>query len=79
MEKPTVDELHNRIKEHLRHFSHNDASNLLWRGYLAGLFEWGLLSLEDYDALKILPREVAEEEFQKLCLGLYTGEDFSSK
>ncbi len=75
MERPTKEELRERITEHLAHFGSNDASNVVWAGYLAGLLEWRLLDIEDYDSLRDLLRPAGEEELQRIFLGFETDDE----
>ena len=75
MERPTEQELRERITEHLAHYGNNEASNLLWAGYLAGLLEWGLLPVGVYDDLRDLLKDVGEAELRSVFLGFYTGEE----
>jgi hypothetical protein len=68
--KPTVEEFMMRIPRHLEHRHNNDAVNLLWHGYLAGLMEWGMLSPDEYHGLRVLLREIGEDERREIFLGL---------
>jgi hypothetical protein len=69
-EKPTLAEFLIRIPRHLQHRQNNDAVNLLWHGYLAGLMEWGLLAPDDYHQLREQLREIGEDERREIFLGL---------
>lgn len=51
-------ELAHRISADAAHFSGRLPRSyaIAWRGYLAGLLEWGLISVSDYEALtKLVP------------------------
>lgn len=53
---PTEEELANRIQRQLS-WRNTEAVALIWRGYLAGLLEWGLIEVSTYDRLrKLLPK-----------------------
>ncbi|MGJ7615633.1 MULTISPECIES: hypothetical protein [unclassified Variovorax] len=53
---PTREELENRIVRQLNWHEESDEVALLWRGYLSGLLEWGVIEVSIYDALiKLLP------------------------
>jgi hypothetical protein len=57
-ERPTFEELRDRIQEEFSHFGGNlpERTALAWDGYLAALIEWGLISVTDHDRLcKMLP------------------------
>lgn len=62
---PTAEELRNRILRQLEWRGPTVEVASMWRGYLAALFEWGLLELSDYESLTdLLPfigiKEIAE-------------------
>lgn len=42
-----------RIVDDLRYFGNNmpERFSIAWHGYIAGLMEWGLLSISEYDKL----------------------------
>lgn len=51
-------ELRNRIQSDIDHFDGKLPQRfaIAWRSYLAGLLEWGILDVPDYDALtELLP------------------------
>ena len=54
--KPTEVELSDRIARQMEWRGPTDAVVLVWRGYLAGLYEWGSIELGVYERLtKTLP------------------------
>lgn len=63
---PTEDELHNRITNQLTWRNSSDAVALIWRGYLAGLLEWGLIEVGVYDSLSKLLPEIGNKELYEL-------------
>ncbi len=53
---PTEEELANRIVRQLS-WRNTETVALIWRGYLAGLLEWGLIEVSTYGRLsKLLPK-----------------------
>lgn len=66
---PTKAELVDRITTHLSRRENSEVVNLLWKGYLAALLEWGLLEVGDYDDLKELVSDVGQEELREIFLG----------
>ena len=70
MQKPTKEELVDRISRHVEHRRNSDACNLLWAGYLAACLEWKLISIADYDELRPLLKEVGEDELREIFLGV---------
>lgn len=73
--KPTKQELINRIQAHLAYRENSDTVNLLWKGYLAALMEWGGLGPDDYHDLDDLLKEAAEDELREIFLGLPDQDD----
>lgn len=54
---PAFEELENRIKRQIAWRGNSERVALLWRGYLSGLLEWGVLEISAYDKLmKFLPQ-----------------------
>jgi len=56
--KPTLAELSHRICREIEHFGGTlpERNALVWSGYIAGLLEWGLISVNDHAELcKLLP------------------------
>ena len=53
---PTAEEMKFRIQRDINYFDGNlpERDAIAWRGYLAALGEWGLLSHPDLDAIKAL-------------------------
>lgn len=73
--KPTRAELERRIREHLQWHPGSDTVALVWQGYLTGIFEWGLISVGDHDALsKLLPRVGVKEVVE-----IFSGEPLTSE
>ncbi|WP_234195267.1 hypothetical protein [Pseudacidovorax sp. NFM-22] len=65
---PTEDELRNRILHHFEWRNSSDAVALIWRGYLAGLSEWGLIEQDFYQRLCSILPEVGYKEIHELFL-----------
>jgi hypothetical protein len=63
--------LRDRIGADLRHFGGRlpEAFVVAWRGYLAGLLEWGVLNIQDYDAVLPLLPEVDDNPIPAILLG----------
>lgn len=56
--KPTLEELSHRICREVEHFGGNlpERNALVWSGYISGLLEWGMITVEDHaDLCKLLP------------------------
>jgi hypothetical protein len=70
---PTAQELRDRMTKHLAFRNNSDAVRLLWKGYLAALGEWGLLSNADYLELDAMVGEIAEAERVEVLVG-YPGQ-----
>lgn len=66
---PTEEELRNRIARQLEWRKGSDSVAIIWRGYLAALFEWGLLEFPVYDRLCEPLRPIAIEELHELFSG----------
>lgn len=52
-------EMENRIKADIKYFDDDlpERYALAWQGYLAGIFEWGLIDIPHYDhLLNLLPK-----------------------
>ncbi len=68
----TVDELQYRIEMDLAAF-HGDMPErnaLAWHGYLAGVFEWGIIDLRAYRVLRsMLPRIAPPSPIEVIFLG----------
>ncbi|WP_244391476.1 hypothetical protein [Burkholderia pseudomallei] len=61
-DRPTVEELRNRILRQLEWRGPTTEVASVWRGYLAALIEWGLLDVADHEALiSLLPVKGAKE------------------
>ena len=69
-ELPTKEEIEKRMTAHLEHRGNSDTVNLLWKGYLAALMDWGVLRPDDYHDLNDLLNDVGEEERRELFLGV---------
>ena len=67
--KPTKEELENRIQRHLSWSSSSETVALLWHGYLTGIFEWGLISIEDHRVLSELLPKVGTIEVDEIFSG----------
>lgn len=63
---PTEEELRNRMMRQLSWRNSSDTATLLWRGYLSGLFEWGLLELSVYERLLGLLSKIGSAEQSEL-------------
>jgi hypothetical protein len=67
---PTKSGLNNRILKHLAYRNSSNEVRLLWKGYLAALMEWGLLSDKDYHELDNAIGEIAEDERVEIFVGI---------
>lgn len=66
---PTEEELRDRIESQLGRRGPTDAVALIWRGYLSGLLEWGLIEVDMFDRLcKLIPK-VGHKELFEMCTG----------
>lgn len=57
--KPTFEELSSRIQEEIDYFGGKlpESNALVWSGYISGLLEWGLISVNDHAELcQLLPK-----------------------
>jgi hypothetical protein len=70
---PTKNEIEKRMPAQLKHFGNTDTAHALWKGYLAGLADVGVLSPNDYHELNAALKDVAEDERRAIFLG-YSGE-----
>jgi hypothetical protein len=62
---PSEEELRGRILRQMEWRGGAREVALIWRGYLAALFEWGAIELAPYERLsKLLPDEGASELFE---------------
>ncbi len=66
---PEKSELRDRIAKHLAFRNNSLEVQLLWKGYLAGLMEWGLLSDKDYHELDAMIGRTAEVERVEVFVG----------
>jgi hypothetical protein len=69
VEAPSELELRYRIRTHLAH-RRDDSVALVWRGYLAALVEWGLISLSCHDRLSAMLPKVGIATVKEVFLGL---------
>lgn len=67
--KPKKDSLRERMLAHIDHHQNSDTVNLIWKGYLAALMEWGPLQPDEYYELNGLLPDVGETERRELFLG----------
>ena len=57
MEKPSYQELKDRILRQMSKGNFTDYDSACWNGYIAALLEWGLISIEEHRCLvEILPK-----------------------
>jgi hypothetical protein len=62
---PTKKELERRILRQIEWRGKSTEVSLLWRGYLSGLLEWGVVEVSTYDdLLKLLPPVGAVELYE---------------
>jgi len=69
---PTLDELSRRIKADIDHFGGllPERYAIAWRGYLAGLSEWGVISTADHNELwKMLPEIGDPDPVDEIMIG----------
>ena len=62
------DDLASRIKCHVEARPSNEKVAILWKGYLAGLFEWGRIDFEMYKRLDYLLPDIASTEIAEIFL-----------
>ena len=68
---PSEEELTKRINEHLALHSGSECVIMIWRGYLAGLVEFGIITPKTYSNVsQILPESVGLCELNELMGGL---------
>jgi hypothetical protein len=67
--KPTKAELLGRIIPHVKHHHDSEAIILLWKGYLAALMEWGMLTSDDYHDIDNALGDVHEDLRREVFLG----------
>ena len=65
---PTDVELIARIRAHLARRT-DESVALVWRGYLAALLEWGLISVSRHDALAHMLPEAGADIVAEVFLG----------
>jgi hypothetical protein len=63
---PTEEELRNRIARQLEWRGPSEVVALIWRGYLAGLLEWGVIEIDIYDRITALLPRVGSKELDEL-------------
>lgn len=71
IEKPSEGELRRRIERDISHFGGAlpERTALAWSGYLAGLIEWGLLSVSEHRALSLLLPAIDNNPSVEILLG----------
>lgn len=64
MQSPSVEELTNRINRDIDHFDGclPERFAIAWRGYLAALLEWQLISVSNHDQLSDLLPQLEEPD-----------------
>lgn len=67
--KPAVEELRTRMLRHMDWRSRDERVALTWRGYLTGLYEWGLISVDDYGQLIDLLPKIGIREIDEIFAG----------
>jgi hypothetical protein len=67
--RPTEEELRERITRHLKARGHAATVALIWRGYIAALLEWGLISPDVHGRLTELLPNVGSAELRDIFLG----------
>lgn len=68
-EMPTEYELKERITRHQSWARDKYAAALIWKGYLAGIFEWGLIDVDTYSRLDDLLQAGGEVELSEVFGG----------
>ena len=71
--RPTKEGLRERFRAHVAFHENSDTVNLLWKGYLAALMEWGYFTPDDYHELNNMLKEVGEDERREIFIG-YPGQ-----
>lgn len=74
-ERPTEAELKKRMLQHQGWARDKYAATLIWKGYVAGLFEWGLIDVEAYSRLDDLLPVGGEVELSEVFGGQPLSED----
>jgi len=66
-----TDELLSRIRQDIDFFGGNlpERNAIAWRGYLAGLLEWGVLDVAAHDQLVAFLPEIADDPVRDILLG----------
>ena len=67
-EIPSEEELRNRIQHHLS-WRDTETTALIWHGYIIGLLEWGLISVDCHARLVALLPGVGKKELVEMMLG----------
>lgn len=70
-EKPTYDEIYERISRHLSEKDSADRHDvaIAWEGYIAALLEWGMLTPHDHDELRKLLPETSSKAVYEIFVG----------
>jgi hypothetical protein len=70
-EKPTVQELTNRICRDIKHYGGTlpERVAIAWAGYLSALLEWGLLSPPEHRRLRSLLPEIENSPVYDIMVG----------
>lgn len=80
---PTKTEMLERTREHREYRNDSDTVNLLWKGYLTALYEWEMLSEQDYQAVLSELKPVGDTEIQERMFEIpaatLSGESFPSR
>jgi hypothetical protein len=66
-------ELQERMREHIAFHKNSEIINLIWKGYLAALTEYGLIGVDDYHDLNEMLSDIGETERREIFLG-YPGQ-----
>ena len=70
-EKPTFEELSNRIRADIKHFGGElpERYSIAWGGYIAALTEWDLISVGDHKRLCELMPKIDNDPVIDIALG----------
>ena len=71
--RPTKVGLRERMTAHIAFRGNSEAVNLLWKGYLAALMEWGFFEPDDYHELNEMLSDAGEQERREIFIG-YPGQ-----
>jgi hypothetical protein len=69
----TKEEVRKELLAQLEHFGNSDIVHLFWKGYLAGIYDLGMLLPDDCHELNAQLKDMGEEERRAIFVG-YPGQ-----